>query len=327
MLPLFILLAVRPPALAQEGAVRGVHDPCIIRAGDAFYLFSTGPGIPIRRSADLFRWERAGRVFDASPAWFAREVPGATGPWAPDIARFGGLYRLYYSVSTFGSNRSCIGLATNRALDPADPEYKWVDQGPVLRSSRRDDYNAIDPNVAFDEDGRPWLAFGSFWSGIKLTRLDPDSGKPVEPVQLISLAARPGSDAVEAPFLIRRRGFYYLFVSFDKCCQGVQSTYRVVVGRSPELTGPYVDRLGKPMVEGGGTTVVESAGRVRGPGHCAVLSEGGRDWLVHHFYDADNRGAQTLQIRPLRWGEDGFPVAGEPIDGPITPTAAPAPGR
>jgi arabinan endo-1,5-alpha-L-arabinosidase len=312
-----LLLASRPATHAQEGAVKRVHDPCIIKAGDSFYLFSTGPGVPIRRSPDLFRWELAGRVFDAQPAWFAREVPGATGAWAPDIARFGGEYRLYYSVSTFGSNRSCIGLATNRTLDPADPEYRWVDHGPVLRSSRRDDFNAIDPNVVLDEEGKPWLAFGSFWSGIKLTRLDADTGKPIEPVSLLTLASRPGSDAVEAPFLVRHDGSYYLFVSFDRCCQGVRSTYYVVVGRSSKLTGPYVDRQGRPMRDGGGTTVIEGAGRVRGPGHCAVLSDGGRDWLVHHFYDADDRGVPTLQIRPLTWDADGFPVAGEPIERPV----------
>jgi arabinan endo-1,5-alpha-L-arabinosidase len=318
MLPLVILLACGAWAHAQEGAVRGVHDPCIINAGGTYYLFSTGPGIPIRRSSDLFHWQRADRVFDVNPAWFAQEVPGARWIWAPDIVWFGGEYHLYYSVSTFGSNRSCIALATNRTLDPASPNYKWIDRGPVLRSSTRDDYNAIDPNVVFDLEQKPWLVFGSYWSGIKLTRLDAGSGKLVDPDHLTPLASRPGIKAVEAPFLIRRHGFYYLFVSFDQCCRGVSSTYHIVVGRSPALTGPYLDRQGRSLLDGGGTTLVESGGRVRGPGHCAVLSEGGKDWLVHHFYDADREGVQTLQIRPLRWDDEGFPIAGEPICGPVT---------
>ena len=133
-----------------------MHDPSIIKAGDTYYLFSTGRGIPIRRSRDLFHWEQAGRVFDDNPEWFEREVPGSRSIWAPDIAHFNGAYHLYYSVSTFGSNRSCIGLATNRTLDPADPAYEWVDHGPVLRSDRRDDYNAIDPNVVLDDQREPW---------------------------------------------------------------------------------------------------------------------------------------------------------------------------
>src|SRR4051794_16875886 len=102
MLPALILLVSHSSGQSQEGAVRGVHDPCIIRAGDAYYLFSTGPGVPIRKSPDLFRWEQSGRVFKANPAWFSEKVPGATSVWAPDISHFGGRYHLYYSVSTFG---------------------------------------------------------------------------------------------------------------------------------------------------------------------------------------------------------------------------------
>jgi len=313
---LFILTS-RSAVLAQEGAVRGVHDPTIIKADDTYYLFSTGRGIPIRRSSDLYHWERVGRVFDDKPAWFAEKVPGARDIWAPDISFFNNRYHLYYSVSTFGSNHSCLGLATNRTLDPDDADYEWVDHGPVFCSTRADDFNAIDPNVVLDEDQTPWLAFGSFWSGIKLTRLDPETGKPTDPERLIALAERPEAKAVEAPFLLRRDGSVYLFASFDQCCRGARSTYYVVVGRADELTGPYHDRDGAPMLKGGGTTVIESAGRVRGPGHCDVLTDDDREWLVHHFYDAERRGVPTLQIRPLHRDDDGFPSAGEPIDGPV----------
>src|SRR5208337_3849103 len=95
--------------------------------------------------------------------------------------------------------------------------------------------------------------------------------------------------------------YYYLFVSFDRCCQGVDSTYKVMVGRSRGVTGPYLDRQGVPLREGGGSMMLESHGRVRGPGHNAVLQDGARTWFVHHFYDAEFHGARTLQIRPLRW--------------------------
>lgn len=307
----------RPSSLAQEGAIRGVHDPCLIKEGDTYYLFSTGAGIPIRRSTDLWRWERAGRVFQADPDWFAREVPGSRGAWAPDIALFDGTYHLYYSVSTYGSNRSCIVLATNRTLDLARPDYRRVGHRPVLRSTRGDGYNAIDPNVFLDGERRPWLAFGSHWGGIKLTRLDAGTGEPPDPDRLVSLATRPRPGAVEAPFLVQRGGFHYLFASFDECCKGVDSTYNIVAGRSPDLAGPYLDREGRSMTDGGGTRFLSSSGRVRGPGDCAILRDGGRDWLVHHYYDAGNRGAPTLHIRLLLWDDDEFPVVGEPIEGPV----------
>jgi arabinan endo-1,5-alpha-L-arabinosidase len=165
-----------------------------------------------------------------------------------------------------------------------------------------------------DAENRPWLAFGSFWSGIKLLALDPHSGKPPEPAKLLAIASRPGTTAIEAPFIVRKHGFIYLFVSFDFCGRGVESTYKIMVGRSRDLTGPYRDRSGKLMMDGGGTLLLESHGHVRGPGHNSVLLDGDKDWLVHHYYDARAKGVPTLQIRPLTWGEDGWPRAGEPID-------------
>jgi len=311
-------LYLAPPAAAQQGDVARVHDPCIIKQKDTYYVFSTGPGIPVRRSADLFKWESAGRVFAETPAWVKEAVPGARSLWAPDISFFNGKYHLYYSASTFGKNRSCIGLATNATLDPDAADYKWSDEGKVLESvPDQDDWNAIDPNVVLDADGEPWLAFGSFWGGVKLRRLDKETGKPsAKDTKLYALARRPSPGAVEAPFIIRHGEYYYLFVSFDSCCRGADSTYRIMVGRSKELAGPYEDRDGKAMAEGGGTLILAGHGRCRGPGHNAVLSEGKKDWLVHHFYDADDRGVAKLQVRPLVWGDDGWPLPGEPLEGP-----------
>lgn len=313
-----ILLLANMTARAQVGDVQRVHDPCIIAAEGAYYLFCTGGGIAIRRSADLLRWERIGAVFAEAPEWTRQEVPGSRGLWAPDIAFVNGRYHLYYSVSTFGKNRSCIGLATNVTLDPADPRYKWIDQGKVVESTPgKDDFNAIDPNLVLDERDCPWLTWGSFWGGIKMCRIDPATGKP-DPAdrQVYALAARPESKAIEAPFMIRRGDSYFLFVSFDLCCRGAESTYRIMVGRARAITGPFVDRDGRPMLRGGGTQVLAGGGRVRGPGHNAILTKDERHWLVHHFYDADARGIATLQIRPLRWDEQGWPIAGEPIESP-----------
>lgn len=305
-------------ALEQHGDTRHVHDPVVAKHGDQYVLFSTGHGVPIRHSEDLVQWTLDGEVFDGDyPSWAPEEVPGVEFPWAPDISFFNDRYHLYYSLSTFGDQRSVIGLATNPTLDPEDADYEWEDHGKVVESRPGDDYNAIDPNVAFDEDDWPWLVWGSYWDGIKMRRLDPETGLPSEDdTEIHSLAARPDEDAIEAPFIVRHDGHYYLFVSFDTCCDGAASTYKIVVGRSEDITGPYVDRDGTPMMEGGGTLVLAGYGRIRGPGHNAVFAEDDRHYLVHHFYDAnDSEEAPELQVRSLLWDEDGWPLAGEPYDG------------
>jgi len=312
-----------PRAYAQEGDVRRVHDPHIVKEAETYYIFSTGQGIPIRRSTDLYNWKIVGRVFDELPAWTKQEVPGSGSPWAPDILYFNGKYHLYYSISTFGSRRSCIGLVTNTTLDPQSNDYKWVDQGKVLESTLSDNFNAIDANPVTDDQQRLWLCFGSFWSGIKLRRLDIATGKTSDAdAKLYALATRPQPGAIEAPFIYPKGEYYYLFASFDLCCKGVKSTYKIMVGRSKQITGPYLDRDGRPMLEGGGTLVLEGSGRYIGPGHNSVLKDGNKDWLVYHFYDSENRGIPTLQIRPLTWTEDGWPLAGEPLTNPASPSNA-----
>jgi arabinan endo-1,5-alpha-L-arabinosidase len=303
------------------GDIRNVHDPAVIGEGRTFYLFSTRAGISVRCSEDLVRWRLCGDVFAHLPQWAVEEVPGLRGLWAPDISYFNGSYHLYYSASTFGSNRSAIGLATNQTLDPSSASYAWKDQGKVIASARSDDWNAIDPNIVLDEAGQPWLSFGSFWGGIKLRKIDPATGKlSTQDETLYTLAARTRSKespgAVEAPAVVRREGFYYLFVSFDFCCRGVRSTYHVRVGRSRRVTGPYVDRDGKPLTEGGGTLVIEGGGRWAGPGHCAVLRTKAGDKLVYHAYDAEWRGTPTLRISPLYWDAEGWPTVSPPAASP-----------
>jgi arabinan endo-1,5-alpha-L-arabinosidase len=297
-------------ALAQKGDVLGVHDPCIIKSGAAYYVFSTHGGIFVRKSVDLQKWERDGQVLPGVPAWAKDLVPEARDLWAPDISFFSGKLHLYYSVSSWGKNRSCIGLATNRTLDRASPEFRWVDEGLVIASMPgRDGFNAIDPNVFCDDDGTIWLSFGSYFNGIQMVRLDPDTGKPTGSPFVI---ARRKGGAIEAPFVIRRGRYYYLFVSVDRCCRGVESTYKIMVGRSPAVEGPYIDIAGEKLLDGGGTLVLAGYGRFRGPGHNAVLHEGDTDYLVHHFYDREARGRSKLQIRPMIWGNEGWPLAGEP---------------
>jgi arabinan endo-1,5-alpha-L-arabinosidase len=310
-----------PPVVYMlDGAVRKVHDPSIIKEGDTYYLFSTGTmsidHIPIRCSKDLRKWVHCGDVFSAKPEWALREVSGLKNLWAPDISYFNGKYHLYYAVSTFGSNHSAIGLATNRTLDRASPQYGWQDEGKIIHSRHSDDWNAIDPNIILDHDGQPWLAFGSGWDGIKLRRIDVRTGRfSTDDKQLYSLAARlPGPEGrpVEGPFIIRRGAFYYLFVSFDRCCKGAKSTYKIMVGRSLNVTGPYTDREHTRMLYGGGTLLVASAGRWRGPGGNAVLQEEGGDKIIYHAYDAEEAGVPYLRIGSLVWDADGWPLAAPP---------------
>ena len=278
----------------------------MIQEGVRYYLFSTGAGVPIRCSVDRVTWTNCGTVFEGAPQWAQDAIPGVSDLWAPDISYFDGEYHLYYSASTFGRNTSAIGLATTPTLDQSSDDYEWTDHGAVVRSFSSNDYNAIDGNVVIDADGTPWLSFGSYWSGIKIVELDPSTGMPAsDPPTIRSIASR-GGGAIEAPYIIRRDGYYYLFVSFDACCQGASSTYNVRVGRSTEVTGPYVDQSGTDLMNGGGTVIIDGTDRWRGTGHQAVFEEDGETFLIYHAYDAQANGVPTLRISPLEW-EDGWP--------------------
>jgi arabinan endo-1,5-alpha-L-arabinosidase len=301
------------------GNLSPVHDPCIIKQGDTYHLFSTSqasekPGlIHWRTSPDLVTWTLVGAVMPALPDWAQKAVPGTRGAWAPDIALINGRYHLYYALSTFGKNRSVIALQSTTTLDRADPAFGWRDEGVVIASQASDDFNAIDANVIVTADGRCWMSLGSFWSGLKLVELDPATGKPKPGAPLTALARRPRPDAIEAPYIIARQGWFYLFASFDFCCRGAESSYYTVVGRSRAVAGPYVDRNGKAMLDGGGFIVLHAdldpAKRFKGPGHVAVLRDGDRDLIIYHAYDARKVGAPTLRIQPLAWTDDGWPVA------------------
>lgn len=301
-----------------------VHDPVLAQEGEHYYAFSTGPGITIYQSEDLEHWRWVGRAFEGEPDWARSVVPGFSGHlWAPDIFEKEGRYYLYYSVSAFGKNTSAIGVTVNETLDPSSPDYRWVDQGMVLQSvPNRDHWNAIDPAIVEDEEGTPWMSFGSFWEGLKLVKLAPDLVSLAEPQVWHSLAKRPrdplaadanpGDGAIEAPYIFKKDGWYYLFVSFDKCCRGMDSDYKIKVGRSQSVTGPYLDRDGRPMLEGGGTLVLAGDEDWVALGHNAAYTFDGRDYLVFHAYETVDNAKQKLRILPMTW-DDGWPVV-DPAD-------------
>jgi arabinan endo-1,5-alpha-L-arabinosidase len=312
--------------LKVEGDVEYTHDPSIAKDGDTWYLFGTANGpvrkgeLPIRCSNDLHVWKMCGYVFDRIPEWITKESPQTKELWAPDISYFNGEYHLYYAFSVFGKNTSGIALLTNKTLNPKSADFQWVDRGPVLRSRLEDDFNAIDPNLVLDEKGQPWLSFGSFWTGIKMRRIDAKTGLlSADDAKIYPLATRkrpenppanppglPGDwQAVEAPFIIHHGDYFYLFVSFDLCCRGTKSNYKTMVGRSRSVTGPYVDAGGTPLLDGGGTPLLLGNKRWLGPGGESLLQQKDGDIIVFHAYDGTS-GDAYLQISTIAW-VDGWP--------------------
>lgn len=299
-----------PDPLPLTGDIDPVHDPSMVRAPDGTYLlYSTGDNLAIRTSKDLRSWTGAGSVWPKGAPWTKPFTsPTDRGAlWAPDISFHNGTFYLYYAASSFGSRNSAIFLATSAT----GLSGSWKNRGLVLRTHDTDDYNAIDPNLVVDGSGW-WLSFGSFWSGLKMIRLDPATALPAaKKPKLYGLATRPRDveGAIEAPYVVQHGGYYYLFAAFDLCCRGTSSTYRTMVGRSTKVTGPYLDRKNVKMTDGGGTEVMASHGSIIGPGHPAVLHDGSKDYLIYHYYfDAAAPGRGRLAINELSW-VDGWPVA------------------
>jgi len=300
-----------------------IHDPAMAKEGDTYYLYSSGPGITFYSSRDMKIWKLRGRVFPGDPAW-ARGVAGLFNGhvWAPDVIYHHGRYYLYYAVSSPGQNSSAIGVTINKTLDPDSPEYKWEDHGIVLKSvPGRDLWNAIDPNIIVDENGTPWMDFGSFWSGCKLVKLDASWTGLAEPQEWYSIAKRdrsvlvddsvPGPAEIEGPFLFKKGDYYYLFVSWGLCCRGKDSTYKIMVGRSKDLRGPYLDREGRSLVHGGGTLLLGGNKDWPGRGGGSAYTFDGKDYLVFHAYEAADNGLQKLKIAEINWDAMQWPVIDE----------------
>lgn len=304
-----------PGQLALTGDV-SVHDPTMAfdEASGLYIVAATHNSI---RTAPSMNgpWTNVGSVARAD---WTLGVPNSSTLWAPHLEKIGDTFYYYYSQSSFGSSSSAIGVKTTKT--PAIPS-SYVDLGrPIVKSGALADtppsinYNAIDPDVVQDADGEWWLTWGSFWDGIVVQKLAPDLVSVVGEPTLVA-SRRADDNPVEGPAIFARDGYYYLVVSWDKCCAAATSTYKLAVGRSTSITGPYLDQDGVRLDEGGGTVILDTrqsapgvtpAGLYRAPGGADTYSERGVDYLVYHSYLPNN----TLGIRPFEW-RDGWPSFSE----------------
>ncbi len=312
-----------------------VHDPVMAYEDSTYHLYCTGVGIQHMTSRDRKQWTVSPEpVMTVIPKWTHDSVPGFEHHvWAPDIIQWHGRWWLAYSCSTFGRNGSTIGLLSTRKL----ASNLWDDEGSIVTSREgRDNWNAIDPNFVIDDNDHPWLVWGSFWDGIQLVRLDTTmhiakGEKPRTIARRYNLNSKAsknalpinpnppknptsdfaGPNAIEAPFIFKHNGWYYLFVSWDYCCQGSKSNYRVAVGRSRTVDGPYLDSKGIDMRYGGGNLFIEGDKKAfEAAGHCAAYHIDGQDIFICHGYSIAHKGASILIQRPISWTADGWPTLG-----------------
>ncbi len=293
---LFIGLLTSFQAFAQLG----IHDPSnIIYADGKYYVFGTGDGIyMVSSSTSTFdSWTVETSPFaDGDPSWISNYVDDFGGTyWAPEIIYMNSTYYLYYSVS-MGERPCAIGLVTTPSL--SDPV--WTDQGMVVYSDNSTAYGSIDPDVFYDQSDRLWLAYGSHLNGIVLARLGNISGKTLNTTRYNIVTS---SDA-EAAHLEYYDGYYYVFYNQNTCCAGLESSYAIYMGRSTSIGGPYYDKDGVSLNDGGGSLFLGTNGRYVGAGHFGY----GEGKLTYHFYDGNDYGAPKLMVSNLYWS-DGWPYA------------------
>lgn len=298
------------PAEAQVGNPY-IHDPSTIAECDGrYYTFGTGGG---------------GLVSDDGWHWFSGEErlqPGSRqsilrpgGGAAPDVLKLGNRYLCIYGATgggLGGGHNGQILTMWNETLDPKAPNFRWSEPVVVAQSDGMEDQDAIDPGLLFDPvSGRLWCSYGTYFGSIRLIELDPNTGYRVNKDFEKDIAID-----CEATDLIYRNGWYYLLGTHGTCCDGVNSTYNIVVGRSASVEGPYKDNVGRDMLHGGGRMVIAASGRMAGPGHFGrtVIDEGVEVMSCHYEADMDRSGRSVLAIRPLLW-KNGWPVAGEQLTG------------
>lgn len=278
------------------------HDPStIVKSGVNYYVFTTGDNIPMTYSTNLANWSWGTSVFTTTPSWIFGYVPGFTKTfWAPDVAWFNNRWNMYYSCSTFGSATSAIGLVTAPSISQS-AGTKWTDRGVVVSSSSSSDVNAIDASILVD-GSNIYMAYGSFHAGIGVIQINPSTGKTTGNKTIV---AGGNNASWEAPCLIKESNYYYMFVNRGACCQGVNSTYFIVVGRATSPFGPFVDKNGVSLRSGGGTTVLKTNGNYIGPGHISRIV--GTQKGSVHYYDGADSGNPKLEIVNFTWS-GGWPT-------------------
>lgn len=301
-------------------------DPSVIRHDGIYYAFGTQDygqwgdeyGVkftPILSSEDLVTWtyETSAFTFQSRPTW---GTPNA-GLWAPDIVKIGNTFNLYYSLSTWGDPNPGIGVATaNHPLGP------WTDQGPILRSLSIEVNNSIDPTV-FEAEGKVYMIWGSFRGiyGIELTSdgLALKDGEQAANTKTLIAGLDTSTSwnaaTYEAPYILKKDNYYYLFLSSGTCCDGHNSTYNVRVGRSTSPLGPFIDHEGRSLLGTyRGSQVILSSSYFKGPGHNSVVQDDNGDyWMLYHAFDTredssyGNSPRRSLMIDLLLWDEAGWP--------------------
>ena len=281
--------------IAQTGAPY-IHDPStIVECDGKYYTFGTGGG---------------GLISDDGWTWNGGAVrPG--GGAAPDAMKIGDRYLVIYGATgggLGGGHNGRILTMWNKTLDPTSPDFQYSEPIEVCASDGMEDQDAIDPGLLLDPTtGRLWACYGTYFGTIRLIELDPATGERVKGNKELDIAID-----CEATDLLWRDGWYYLLGTHGTCCDGVNSTYNIVVGRSRQVTGPYIDNVGRDMFHGGGKMVIAAGSRVCGPGHFGrtVIDEGVEVMSCHYEADFDRSGRSVLGIRPLLWS-NGWPKAGE----------------
>ncbi|KAK7048088.1 Arabinan endo-1,5-alpha-L-arabinosidase [Favolaschia claudopus] len=292
-------------AVVGPGKVTGntaVHDPTMCKSADGtYFVFSTGVGIEIRTSPDRTAWTLRGSMWPNGASWTDKYTGTSNGVlWAPDCTVIGNTFYLYYAASSFGSQNSAIFFAKSTTGLPGS----FTNEGLVTSTASGATYNAIDPNLLID--GSNWiLSLGSFWTGIKSVPLSSSTGKPSSS-SVTSLATRTANGgAIEASVVYKSGSFYYLFTSWDKCCQGTSSTYNIRVGRSSSANGGFVDQAGVSLLNGGGTLVLGSHDSIIGPGGQDIMTDNDGPILVYHYYTSSG---SFLGINRLDFSS-GWPVS------------------
>ena len=297
---------VLPRVLALRGAVKAPAScPEIIKYNGIYYNINMTGGMKIKSSKDLITWSNVATVFNTKPSWIKTEL-GYDGIWAPGYYIVGGKLRIYYCASDSGQRNSLIGL-----VDCKTPTSGFVDRGMVIRSYKNSQqvspYNCIDPNIFEESDGRVYLVWGSYAEGIYMQRIDPETGM-LHKTDTKQYRIADAPEGMEAPYLIKRGDYYYLFVAMGGLKKG---TYYWAVGRSDSLFGPYLDKQGRPMLSGNTSRLTEWKDGIQGVGHAQpFLDDDGQWYMVSESWV--DRSVQSppiqLHISTIVWNEAGWPV-------------------